>query len=789
MKQIKTTYPFLIALLLTSGYLFAQLSPPQVEDVYGGRILAINGYAKTADSTLIYISTESANSIFYTTVYSNSTSPTFNAFKVMPGVDANAGYGAAIRYIDVNELSGSVFFVSNSQLLSSDPSSSTVNSIYSADVNGLLIESNYLFFTESGRMHFGTIDASDNFTEDLSSPLALPGVGGMNTITIDPTTNYMYVFSKDITPVLLRINSTYTTISGGSTVTDISPSTLSTATEWTAFNIAPDGTFYMMGHQGQDKYCAYSTDHGATWSEYAIGIGGISGDNIAFAGTSAAYVIYTANAYNNANGDPAAWYYFGNSGLQTHPNDGWVFTDPINDNIVYLTTDQGIGASVNQGSIIFEIDDGVEAVQVEDFSMTSAKYTAWTASKSGIRRVDNYQTSPTWTNAIFPNGDGSPYHCIDMGHADSNVVYAGNLRIYKSTDNGSTWRRIFSPEDPPYNFPHVEIFANAVKECPWNHKLLMAGWEMQEPARKGGVFFSNDSGATWEQVLLEASSIGEDVDVTDIAFNLEGSDTVAYVSVKYDLAYPQGYSIYRLVRTGSIWTPLQDMTPSNTSVGYAIVASLLDIQVSVTGDTVFTVGTDAGNNHPTVYYKDLTGTGLWTPLTVSGFPSGNEEATAVTIGGHTLYAAVDADVYYLDLTSPTSWTLGFAYPVGTRINFLYYDDLLVGTSLGLFGHPGANPNGINDFINSEVNKFQLMQNYPNPFNPTTVISYAIPKYSNVTLSVYNLIGQKVATLVNKQQAKGRYSVNFNAKNLSSGIYIYKLQTDNLIQSKKMMLLK
>ncbi len=790
MKSITTSLFLLIfAFFSLTISTLGQLSPPQVEDVYGGRILAITGYAKTADSTQIFISTESANSIFYTTVYSNTTSPTFNAFKVMPGVNANAGYGSEITYLAVNELSGSIFFVADNNLLSSNPLSSTVNVIFSGDVNGLLIKGNHLFYTESGRIHFGTIDASDSFTEDLSSPLALPGVGGLNTIVVDPTTDYLYVFSKDVLPGLLRINATYTTITGGSTVTDISPTSLSTMVDWTAFNVAPDGTFYIMGHQDQDKYCAFSTDSGSTWTEYSMGVQGISGDNIAFAGDSSSYVIYTANAFNTNSGVSTDWHEFGITGLETHPNDGWVFADPINNNIVYLTTDQGIGASINQGSTIFEIDNGVEAVQVEDFVMTSSKNRAWTASKSGIRRVDNYTTTPTWTNAIFPNGDGSPYYCIEMGHADSNVVYAGNLRIYKSTDNGTTWRQIFTPENPPYNFPHIGVSASAVKECPWNPNVLIAGWEMESDSHKGGVFFSNDSGATWQQVLLEASTIGEDVDVTDIAFNLEGTDTVAYVSVKYELASPQGYSIYRLVKSGSIWAPAQDMSSSNTSVGYTIVASLLDIELSVTGDTVFTVGTDAGNNHPTVYYKDLTGTGLWTPLTVTGFPTGNEEATAVTIGNHTLYAAVDADVYYLDLNSPTSWTLGYSYPVGTRINFLYFDDLLVGTSVGLFGHAGANPNAVENDETGIVSKFSLNQNYPNPFNPSTVIGYSISKPTNVRLSVYNILGEKVATLVNREEPQGKYSVKFNAENLSSGVYFYKLEAGNFTQTRKMLLLK
>lgn len=91
--------------------------------------------------------------------------------------------------------------------------------------------------------------------------------------------------------------------------------------------------------------------------------------------------------------------------------------------------------------------------------------------------------------------------------------------------------------------------------------------------------------------------------------------------------------------------------------------------------------------------------------------------------------------------------------------------------------------------NQIPNKYVLSQNYPNPFNPTTVINFSIPKTSKIELSVYNVLGQKVATLLNKELAAGSYKYDFNASNLTSGIYFYKLQTENYSQTKKMMLLK
>ncbi len=86
-------------------------------------------------------------------------------------------------------------------------------------------------------------------------------------------------------------------------------------------------------------------------------------------------------------------------------------------------------------------------------------------------------------------------------------------------------------------------------------------------------------------------------------------------------------------------------------------------------------------------------------------------------------------------------------------------------------------------------EFALEQNYPNPFNPSTVIKYAVPQDGMVTLSIYNVLGQKVSTLVNQVQKAGRYDVTFDAGGLSTGIYFYKIESGNFSSVKKMMLIK
>jgi len=102
-----------------------------------------------------------------------------------------------------------------------------------------------------------------------------------------------------------------------------------------------------------------------------------------------------------------------------------------------------------------------------------------------------------------------------------------------------------------------------------------------------------------------------------------------------------------------------------------------------------------------------------------------------------------------------------------------YNDLIV----SIFEEPGIPAN------------FILEQNYPNPFNPSTVISWQSPVGSHQTLKVYDLLGNEVATLVDEYKTAGSYEVEFSAKGLTSGIYFYRLQASDFVETKKLMLLK
>jgi hypothetical protein len=86
-------------------------------------------------------------------------------------------------------------------------------------------------------------------------------------------------------------------------------------------------------------------------------------------------------------------------------------------------------------------------------------------------------------------------------------------------------------------------------------------------------------------------------------------------------------------------------------------------------------------------------------------------------------------------------------------------------------------------------KYDLAQNYPNPFNPTTKIIFDLPARAKATLDVFNVLGQKVTTLVDAELAADRYEVEWDGSNVASGIYFYRLAADQFVMTKKMMLLK
>jgi hypothetical protein len=86
-------------------------------------------------------------------------------------------------------------------------------------------------------------------------------------------------------------------------------------------------------------------------------------------------------------------------------------------------------------------------------------------------------------------------------------------------------------------------------------------------------------------------------------------------------------------------------------------------------------------------------------------------------------------------------------------------------------------------------EYSLLQNYPNPFNPSTTIGYSLAKESFVQLKIYDVLGREIKTLIDEKESVGTYNVHFDASDLNSGIYFYRIAAGGFVESKKMILLK
>ncbi len=146
------------------------------------------------------------------------------------------------------------------------------------------------------------------------------------------------------------------------------------------------------------------------------------------------------------------------------------------------------------------------------------------------------------------------------------------------------------------------------------------------------------------------------------------------------------------------------------------------------------------------------------------------------------------------------WQFLYHAPVNGEVDTLFS----VGNSVDLLGTPaGDEYNFGNDFIvrlidttldvresgNGEPLSFRLEQNYPNPFNPATHLQFTISKFQMITLKIYDVLGREVATLVNERKSPGTYTVSWDARGCSSGVYIYRIDAGIVHQAKTMLLLR
>ena len=345
-----------------------------------------------------------------------------------------------------------------------------------------------------------------------------------------------------------------------------------------------------------------------------------------------------------------------------------------------------------------------------------------------------------WSELTIPDGENE-FRVISMAASDTNIVAGTDSRgLFLSTNNGVTFTQLNNV------FKSEGVLAVAAKGS-----NIFAGTYV-------GFYYSPNFGAFWN--LINSSVINSHI--TSILFY--GNNI-----------YAGGMGIYISTDNGNSWSKLL----SSAAVINKLAVCGNYLYASLYGGGIYRSTNDGHNWLPV--NKGLT------DLYVNDLVVYGENIILGTGKSSLLPGGL-----FLSSDNGNNWISIYSGLPNNQIQSLLVNDhdLLVGTSAaGVWRRPLSELVGVAKEENNLPQNYVLSQNFPNPFNPNTVISYSLPSASNVKLSVYNTIGQTVKVLENGYKNTGNYSVNFNASDLPSGIYFYKLEAGQFRQVKKMMIMK
>ncbi len=437
--------------------------------------------------------------------------------------------------------------------------------------------------------------------------------------------------------------------------------------------------------------------------------------------------------------------------------------------VFYIGNDGGVWRTSNGGSFFTNCNSGLQTIQFYAIDPSNINQAVTVGGTQDNGTELNTQPSSTW-NEIF-GGDGG-YVMIDP--TNPNIIYTEyvNGAIQKSTNGGGTFKQITSgiSGDGYWLTPYVM--------APDSNSVLYTATSK--------VYKSIDGGANWTAISPDLKSSSDLITTMSIS-PVEGN--VIYAGISGYRGAADTSFFYVSTNSGISWTnetvslpsgaDFAQVTadPTHKGVAYLAVLSYND-----------SIGLHSPHVLKTINYGQT-----WFGIDSVGNGFANVPTKVITVdslNGY-IYAGTYSGVFQ-STDGGATWS-----KFGTGLPNAVVDGLAVQYSsnvlrVGTHGR-GAWQIGILTGIAEPANapaNFTLGQNYPNPFNPSTIISYQLPMNNRVVLKVYDVLGREVRTLVNgEEESAGSHTVNFNATDLPSGVYFYRLDAGTLSETKKMVLIR
>jgi len=367
---------------------------------------------------------------------------------------------------------------------------------------------------------------------------------------------------------------------------------------------------------------------------------------------------------------------------------------------------------------------------------------------------------------------------------DGNGSIAGGIveNLYKTTNNGINWLLIYSTTGVRAAFRGIK-FSNSIPSF---------GIALGETDGNYNIYKTRDGGNTWTKTIVpgypDAHAVYHSLNVIDSLFYAFGTSIISP-------------SIVITTDGGATWN-LRDLNlPSigpNFTRGVAFKEDKLTGIAASWALPLIARTTDGGLNWQTINVgNNITSTTSSVLRWIEG-----TDICYLTVGGFTNEGVLKS----------TNGGLNWIQMSTANLGIFYFDFKRIGSNIYGYANSEANVFGGNEILKiidatvginqiSELvpDGYKLSQNYPNPFNPVTNLEFGLPAEASaqagiselgfVSLKIYDMLGKEVAILVNENLNPGTYKYNFDASDLQSGVYFYKLQTDNFSEVKKMTLLK